>query len=72
MDFAVGLTSVKIKSVNLVFSLFYSVTVASIRENFICEFSFLEPSAKILSHENFSLYGIYTKHCIVQQDYLEV
>ena len=26
-------------------------------ENFICEFSFLEPSAKILSHENFLLYG---------------
>ena len=29
----------------------YHVTVASIRENFIGIFSFLEPSAKILSHE---------------------
>ena len=32
----------------------YYVTVASIRENFIYEFSFLEPSVKILSCKNFS------------------
>ena len=35
-DFAVDLTSVKIKSANQAFSLFYHMTVASICGNFIC------------------------------------
>ena len=36
------------------------MTLASIRENFIRKFSFLESSAKILSRENFPLYGSMT------------
>ena len=46
-DFAVCLTSAKILSANKAFSLFCRVTLANIRENFIREFSFLEPSTKI-------------------------
>ena len=56
-NFAVCLTSAKILSVNEAFSLFCRVILASIRENFICEFSFLGPSVKILSREYFPLYG---------------
>ena len=32
--------------------------------NFIHEFSFLEPSVKILSHENFPLYGMLLVWCV--------
>ena len=46
-DFTVGQTSTKIKSANWAFSWFYHAIAASIRENFVCKISFLEPSAKI-------------------------
>ena len=62
-DFTVGLTSAKMKSANKTFSWFYHAIVASICESFVCEFSLLEPSAKILSRENFPLYSMYV--CII-------
>ena len=65
----VGLTSAKILSANEVFVLFYQVTVASIHKNFIYEFSFLEPSTKILSLKDFPLYSMRTKHNLVYLDY---
>ena len=59
MDFIVSLASAK-QNLQIWRSRCSHVTVASICKNFIHEFSFLEPSVKILPHENFPLYGTYT------------
>lgn len=58
MDFAVGLTSMKIKIENF-YIYIHTISLASIHKNFIHKFSFFGPSVKILSHEHFPLYSMY-------------
>ena len=57
MDFKASLTSVK-NNPQIRHSRCSIVIVASIHENFICNFSVLEPFAKILSRKNSPLYGM--------------